>query len=78
MVSGINDVDAITLAASNLVRDGAASAAVGAQAVLAAVAVNTLVKAGLAVVLGSRRLGARVAPVLGVAAVGAAVAWALV
>jgi uncharacterized membrane protein (DUF4010 family) len=77
-VSGINDVDAITLAASNLVRDGAASAAVGAQAVLAAVAVNTLVKAGLAVVLGSRRLGARVAPVLGVAAVGAAVAWALV
>jgi uncharacterized membrane protein (DUF4010 family) len=78
MVSGINDVDAITLAASNLVRDGATSAAVGAQAVLAAVAVNTLVKAGLAVVLGSRRLGARVAPVLGVAAVGAAVAWALV
>jgi uncharacterized membrane protein (DUF4010 family) len=77
-VSGINDVDAITLAASNLVRDGAVSPGVGAKAVLAAVAVNTLVKAGLAVALGSRRLGARVAPVLAVSAAGAGVAWALV
>ncbi len=77
-VSGINDVDAITLAASNLVRDGAVEASAGAKAVLAAVAVNTLVKGGLAVVLGSRALGWRVAPILGVAAIGAGVAWALV
>lgn len=77
-VSGINDVDAITLAATNLVRDGVASPEVGGRAVLAAVAINTLVKAGLAVALGSRHLGLRVAPVLGIAAGGAAVAWALV
>lgn len=77
-VSGINDVDAITLAASNLVRDGAIPAGVGAEAVLAAVAVNTVVKAGLAVALGSRAFGIRVASVLGVAAVGAAAAWVVV
>ncbi|HEX5630504.1 MAG TPA: DUF4010 domain-containing protein [Acidimicrobiia bacterium] len=77
-VSGINDVDAITLAASNLVRDGVVEPSAGAQAVLAAVAVNTVVKGGLAVVLGSRALGWRVAPILGVAALGAGVAWALV
>lgn len=76
-VSGINDVDAITLAASNLVRDGQVPAEVGAQAVLAAVAVNTLVKAGLAVALGTRAFGVRVAAVLGVAAAGAGAAWFL-
>ncbi len=50
-VSGINDVDAITLATANLVRDGMAPA-VGAQTVLLAVSVNTIAKAGLAWLLG--------------------------
>ena len=77
-VSGINDVDAITLAATNLVRDGTVEPADGARAVLAAVAVNTLAKGALAVVLGSRALGWRVAPILATAAIGAGVAWALV
>jgi len=77
-LSGVNDVDAITLAASNLVRDGQVAASSGAKAVLAAVAVNTLVKAGLAVAVGSRQLGLRVAAVLIPAAIGAGVAWALV
>ncbi|MBI5157990.1 MAG: DUF4010 domain-containing protein [Acidimicrobiia bacterium] len=77
-VSGVNDVDAITLAASNLVHDGQVAATSGARAVLAAVAVNTLVKAALAVAVGSRRLGMRVAAVLIPAAMGAGAAWALV
>jgi uncharacterized membrane protein (DUF4010 family) len=50
----------------------------GAGAVLAAVVVNTLVKAGLAFALGSRALGLRVAAVLVPAAAGGAVAWLLV
>ncbi|HSM02021.1 MAG TPA: MgtC/SapB family protein [Acidimicrobiia bacterium] len=77
-VSGINDVDAITLATANFVRDGTVPVATGAGAVLAAVAVNTLVKAGLAFALGSRALGLRVAAVLVPAAAGSGVAWLLV
>ena len=50
-VSGINDVDAITLATANLVKDGMAPA-VGAQTVLLAVSVNTIAEAGLAWRLG--------------------------
>lgn len=46
-ISGINDVDAITLATGNLVRDGLDPSA-GAQTVLVAVVVNTAVKAALA------------------------------
>ena len=48
-----------------------------AQAVLAAVVVNTLVKAGMAVVLGSEALGRAVAFTLVPAAVLGAVAWIL-
>jgi uncharacterized membrane protein (DUF4010 family) len=77
-VSGINDVDAITLATANFARNGTIPVDAGAKAVMAAVAVNTLVKAGLAVTLGSRALGLRVAIVLAPAAAGAVVAWLLV
>jgi uncharacterized membrane protein (DUF4010 family) len=73
-VSGINDVDAITLSTANLVRDGLA-VDVAARVVVAAVAVNTLVKGGLAVALGSRRLGIAVATVLGIAGTVAAAGW---
>lgn len=76
-VSGINDVDAITLSTANLVESAALSPVVGAQVILAAVAVNTLVKAGLAVALGNRRLGRSVGITLGLAAVLAAIAWVL-
>lgn len=62
-VSGINDVDAITLSMANLVRDGL-DPVPAARAVLAAVVVNTAVKAGLVVWLGSRRLAAPVVAVL--------------
>ena len=77
-VSGINDVDAITLAAANFVSDGTVPVGTGAGAVLAAVVVNTLVKAGLAFALGSRALGMRVAAVLVPAAAGGTLAWLLI
>jgi uncharacterized membrane protein (DUF4010 family) len=77
-VSGINDVDAITLSTADLVENAGLNPQVGAQVVLAAVAVNTLVKAGMAVALGNRRLGRTVGATLGVAAVVSGLAWLVV
>jgi uncharacterized membrane protein (DUF4010 family) len=73
-VSGINDVDAITLSTANLVADGL-DPAVGARAVMAAVVVNTVVKAGIVTVLGTRRLALGVGVGLVPAAVLGAVMW---
>lgn len=72
-VSGINDVDAISLSTANLVSDGL-DPVVGAKVILLAVAVNTAVKAGIVMALGSRRVGRAVASALlpaALAAVGA-------
>jgi uncharacterized membrane protein (DUF4010 family) len=77
-LSGINDVDAITLATADLVRDEAVTAGDGAEAVLAAVVVNTAVKGALAATLGGKALAWRVGLVLGAAAVAAGVAWVVV
>jgi uncharacterized membrane protein (DUF4010 family) len=76
-VSGLNDVDAITLSMGNLVHTGLPVEHASA-AVLAAVTVNTLVKAVLAMTIGGRMHGRRVGPALGVAAVVTAVAWFVV
>jgi uncharacterized membrane protein (DUF4010 family) len=76
-ISGINDVDAITLAMADEVARQGLDPTFAAQAVLAAVVVNTLVKAGMAVVLGSKALGRAVALTLGPAAVLGGVAWIL-
>ncbi len=76
-VSGINDVDAITLAMADEVARQGLDPTFAAQAVLAAVVVNTLVKAGMAVVLGSKGLGRAVAITLVPAAVLGGVAWIL-
>jgi uncharacterized membrane protein (DUF4010 family) len=76
-VSGINDVDAITLAMADEVARQGVDPTFAAQAVLAAVVVNTLVKAGMAVVLGSKTLGRAVAFTLVPAALLGAVAWFL-
>ena len=73
-VSGLNDVDAITLSMGNLVNTGL-PVEPAAAAILAAVTVNTLVKAALAITLGGRLHGRKVAPVLGVAAALTAGAW---
>lgn len=58
-ISGTTDVDAITLSAARLAR-GTATDVLGRVVVLAAT-VNTLVKVGLAVALGSKEFGRRVA-----------------
>ncbi|MGK9232733.1 DUF4010 domain-containing protein [Inquilinus limosus] len=60
-VSGLADVDAITLSAARLTQGGLDVAA-GAAVVLIAAGVNTLVKAGLAVVLGGRAMALRILP----------------
>ncbi len=73
-VSGINDVDAITLSTANLVSDGLDPVA-GARVVLAAVIVNTAVKAGIVAVLGTRRLSLGVAVGLVPAVAAGAVVW---
>jgi uncharacterized membrane protein (DUF4010 family) len=76
-VSGINDVDAITLSTANLVEDGL-DVATASRVVLAAVIVNTAVKAGIVAALGTRRLAAAVAIGLGPAVAAGGVIWFLV
>jgi uncharacterized membrane protein (DUF4010 family) len=72
-LSGLADVDAITISVANMHRHGLATGtAVGAITV--AVVANTLVKAGIVVFLGGRRVAVAVAAVLlPVAAIGAIV-----
>lgn len=60
-ISGLADVDAITLSAARLTQGGLDLTA-GATVVLIAAGVNTLVKAGLAVVLGGRAMALRILP----------------
>ncbi|KGM30630.1 DUF4010 domain-containing protein, partial [Inquilinus limosus] len=60
-VSGLADVDAITLSAAELTQGGL-DIAVGVAVVLIAAGMNTLVKAGLAVVLGGRAMALRILP----------------
>ncbi len=74
--TGLADVDAITLAAARAVADGL-PADLAAIAIAVAVASNTLVKGGIAMVGGGRRFGAGVATVFAIGlALGAAVAVA--
>jgi uncharacterized membrane protein (DUF4010 family) len=75
--SGIADVDAITLSAANLVEEGL-DTDIATRVVLAAVTVNTAIKAALVALLGSRRLARAAAVVLALAAVLALVATLLV
>jgi uncharacterized membrane protein (DUF4010 family) len=77
VVSGITDVDAITLSVSNLVEDGL-DTQVAARVVLAAVTVNTAVKAALVALLGSRRLRVAAGGVLALGAAGGLVATLLI
>ena len=76
-LSGIADVDAITLAASRRVAERQLDARTAALAIVLASAVNTAVKAGIALASGGRAFGADVAKVSAVAlavAIGVAVA----
>ena len=56
-LSGLTDVDAITLAAAEQSRAGALTADLAALAITIAVAVNTIVKGGMAWFGGGRRFG---------------------
>lgn len=75
-VSGLTDMDAISLSIARDQQGAAEVPTLATQAVIIAAVSNTLLKAGMAVVLGSAGLKARISIVLGItAAVG--VAWAI-
>ena len=56
VITGVADVDAITLSASELAATGGIEPQVAAVAIILAVLTNTITKAALAVILGSRQL----------------------
>jgi len=60
VLSGLADVDAITLTMSALSKSGSISNFVASVAIILAAASNTLVKAGIAYYLGSRKFGHRI------------------
>lgn len=74
-LAGLTDVDAITLSAAHLHRAGL-EARIASTAIVIAAATNTVVKAGLALVLGGVGLARRVGPGLAAAlVVGGLVLW---
>jgi uncharacterized membrane protein (DUF4010 family) len=75
-VSGISDVDAITLSTANLVRDGI-DPVLGTKVVILAVAVNTLVKAIVVAVVGNRHVRRAVLLSLIPAGLAGVVIWAI-
>ncbi len=70
LLSGLTDVDAITLSTANLANAGRIEADVGARLVLLAVLANLAFKGGCAMVLGSSALRARIALYFGLALAG--------
>jgi uncharacterized membrane protein (DUF4010 family) len=74
-VSGLADVDAITLSVASMSREGLA-AAIAVAGVSIAAATNTFAKIGLAFGIGGAAFGARIGAALLVSlAIGGAVAW---
>ena len=77
-VSGLADVDAITITLSTLAAEGSISPAVATTGIVIGAIANTMVKAALVWILGTRQLGKLVTGVLGiVSAVGIAVVLTL-
>jgi uncharacterized membrane protein (DUF4010 family) len=72
-LSGLTDMDAITLSTARLVDSGRLDAESGWRAILIASLANLGFKAGIVAVLGSRRLLGRVALLFGILAAGGAV-----
>ena len=68
-LSGLADVDAMTISLSKLAADGTVSERVAATGIVLAAVANTLLKAGLAWLLGTGRLGRLVSFVLGLVVV---------
>lgn len=75
-LSGLTDVDAITLSTAKLVEGGGLQPSTGWRAILIAALSNLVFKAGIVAVLGSRRLLWRVAILFGVLiAAGGVILW---
>lgn len=62
LVSGMADVDAITLSVSELTRSGSLGLEIAARAIVIAVVANTLIKGGIVFVGGSRNLKRAILP----------------
>jgi uncharacterized membrane protein (DUF4010 family) len=75
--AGLADVDAITLSIAAMLNRSDIAGGTAITAVLLAAAVNTVVKSGLAMAIGGRRLGVRVAVSLAAALAGGAALWAV-
>jgi uncharacterized membrane protein (DUF4010 family) len=75
-ISGLADVDAITVSTASMFHTGHAALAPAVGAILIAAAVNTVVKAGLTAAIGGLRMGLCVTlPLLAALAAGAAAWW---
>lgn len=75
-ISGLTDVDAITLSTSRLVEGGGLDVRTGWRAILLASLSNLVFKAGIVAVLGGGRLFLRIALLFGAAlAAGAVILW---
>lgn len=66
VISGLTDVDAITLSVSRLVEQGNVQVAQGWRAIVAAVVANIAFKGAMAAAIGGRALALRVIPVFAV------------
>ncbi|OKY79237.1 MAG: Mg2+ transport system protein MgtC [Candidatus Methanohalarchaeum thermophilum] len=69
LISGLADVDAITLSLAKLTVEGTINHQVAATGIIIAAISNTLVKATLAWVLGTKKLGKLVTTILGAASI---------
>ena len=76
VISGLTDVDAITLSTARLVNGGRLAAETGWRTILIAALSNMVFKAGIVAVLGEPRLLGRIALLFGAAlAGGGAILW---
>ncbi len=69
IVSGLVDINAITISLSNLARSGSISTATATNGIVLAASVNTAVKIAIVWLFGTRALGKTVVVVLGIVAV---------
>lgn len=71
-LSGLTDMDAITLSTAQLMKDGRVSVDIGWRLIMVGAVSNLTFKAAAVAVLGSRRLAGRIALLFGMTLVGAA------
>lgn len=69
LISGLLDVDAITVSVANIAKTGAIDASVAVTSITFAVIMNTLFKVGVFLLFGSKKAALRVSIVFGVTAV---------